>query len=96
MENRALGRFMDNHECQLLAEMGIDGFACITAESERNGKPSPCTPLEAFEMIPWKRRNLSRGIYRFPLTLINTVSSKIVPTTIYLTPISHIRFDRFP
>lgn len=34
MENRALDRFMDNHECQLLAEMGIDGFACITAESE--------------------------------------------------------------
>lgn len=41
MENRALGRFMDNHECQLLAEMGIDGFACITAETERNEKPSP-------------------------------------------------------
>lgn len=41
MENRALGRFMDNHECQLLAEMGIDGFAYITAESEGNGKLSP-------------------------------------------------------
>lgn len=86
MENRALGTFMDNHECQLLAEMGIDGFACIT---------SPPL-LETFEMIPWKRRNQSRGRYRLPLTSISRVSSKIVSTTSYLTPTSHIRFDRFP
>lgn len=86
---------MDNHECQLLAEMGIDGFACITAESEENGNLSPPL-LETFEMIPWKRRNLSRGRYRLPLTLVSRVSSKIVSTTSYLTPTSHIRFDRFP
>ena len=36
MENKPLGRVIDNHEYQLLAEISIDGFACITVESEEN------------------------------------------------------------
>lgn len=54
MENRALGRFMDNHECQLLAEMGIDGFAYITAESEGNGKLSPLHLWKHSKWFPGK------------------------------------------
>lgn len=41
MENRPLGRVIDNHEYQLLAEMSIDGFACITVESEEHWKAPP-------------------------------------------------------
>lgn len=37
-ENRALGRLIDNHKCQLLARMGIDDLVHIIVKSEENWK----------------------------------------------------------
>lgn len=48
-------------------------------------------PLETIEMLPWRRRNLSRDRYRLPLTWISTGSSKIV--SMHLTLYLHLTSD---
>ena len=65
MENKPLGRVIDNHEYQLLAEMSIDGFACITVESEENWKalPNP-PPWNHLKWFPGKEEICIRGWVR--------------------------------